>query len=80
MGDYREFRCESLDVVRLFTEKGHGDELGEHAVLMTRLLEAMVEVLHDVLPNGPPVRLDDHGTANGAVVRQIGHLERTDRS
>ena len=63
---------EALDVVRLLREEGLGNEEREVGVLVSRLLEHLVQRIVHLLPDGVAVGFDDHATADGGVFRQPG--------
>ena len=70
--DDGDFGRKAFDVLCLLRHEGHGDEEREVSVLMPRLLEALVELLLDIFPDGVPVRADDHRALDGAVVDELG--------
>ncbi len=66
------FGREALDVLRLLRQEALGNEQREIGVEMTRRLEHLVQGRLHVLPDGVTGRADDHASADGAVVRQLG--------
>ena len=66
---------ESLDVLGLLGQEALGDQQREVGVHMAQLLELVVQGALDVLPDGVPVRADDHAAAHGAVLGQFRGLD-----
>ena len=60
----------SLDVVGLLREEGFGDEKREIGVLVSRILEHLVQRGLHLLPDGVAVGFDDHTSADGGVLRK----------
>ena len=69
------FGSEPLDVLRLLFEEGVRDQEREVGVDVSRLLEGVVEVPLDRLPDGVPGRTDDHASADGSVIRKFRCLD-----
>src|SRR5438552_3630858 len=62
---------EPLDVLRLLLQEAHRNEEREVGVDVAGRLDAAVQLLLDVLPDGVAVRLDHHAAAHRRVVRQV---------
>ena len=60
----------SLDMVGLLREEGFGDEEREIGVLVSRILEHLVQRSLHLLPDGVAVGFDDHTSADGGVLRK----------
>jgi len=58
-------------MLRLFFEKGQGDEERKICIFNAGLFEHIVEASHDILPQCISPRLDHHATANGRAFGQI---------
>ncbi len=76
MRDDRHFLGEALDVLCLLGDEAHGNKQREVAVLVTRILDALIEFGLNPLPNAPAPGLDDHAAANGAL---LGHVAVANR-
>jgi hypothetical protein len=60
MGNDGTLRCESLDVLRLFSEIAYRDEEREIGILVPGVFEHPIELLLDVFPETVAPRLYDH--------------------
>ncbi len=72
VGHDGELRAEALDVLRLTLDKALGDQQGEVGVLNAHRLDAVVELALDQLPDRVGPRANDHRSAHGPVVGQLG--------
>ena len=70
-GDDGALGCKTLDVILFLFQQALGDEHGHVDVLVTKLLEAGVEILLDVFPDGIAVGTDDHAALNAGIVHQL---------
>ena len=61
----------ALDVILLLLQEALRDEQRHRHILMPQLLEAGVEEMGDVLPNGVAVRLNDHAAAHAGIIHQL---------
>ena len=67
----RNFRRKSFDVLRLARHIAVRDKQREIGILMPRRLDARVQLLLDVFPDGVTVRTDYHRTLDGAVIDEF---------
>ena len=72
MRHHRALLGEALYVVGLLAEKRLGYEQREIGVLVTGILEHLVERPLHFLPDRIAVRLDDHAAAHGRILGQAG--------
>lgn len=78
LGDEGQLGRKSLNVVRLFLDERVGDELGEVAVLVTRLLEPSVKEALQRLPDCVTVGADYHCAAHWAIVGKLCTLNQVE--
>ena len=71
MRHHGAFLGESRHMLGLTAEKGLGNEKGEIRVLRPRFLEHPVKDALHLLPNRIPIRLYDHATPHGGLLRKI---------
>ena len=70
VGHHGALLGEALDVVRLLGKERLGDEEREVGVLMSRILEHLVQSVVHLLPDGIAVGFDDHTSAHGRILGQ----------
>ena len=75
VGDDGAFLGEAVDVRGFLLDVADRDEEREVGVHVAGLLELLVEVAVDVLPESVTPRLDHHATADRAVLGQVGMLD-----
>jgi len=75
VGHDRQLRRESLDVLRLPMDEALRDEEREVGILVPGGLDHPVQGGDDLLPDGVPVRADDHTAAHGRVIGEFGDLD-----
>jgi len=75
VGDYGAFLGKALDVGGFLFQKAHRDEEREVGVDVAGVLEALVEGALHVFPERVAPGLDDHATADGAVLGEVGGLD-----
>jgi hypothetical protein len=75
VSDPRDFGVEAVHDVALAFEVALGDERGEVGVLRAGLLEPLVEVVLDALPEGVPAGPGDDEPTHGRVVGEFGLLD-----
>src|SRR5258708_39011943 len=59
-----------------FFEETFRDEQGEIGVLMACFLEAIIQLILDILPQRVAVGLYDHAAAHGRIIRQVRALDK----
>ena len=74
-GDDGAFRREALHMILFLLEQAFRNEHGHIHILMSQCLEACVEILLYVFPDGVSVRADDHTAAHAGVVNQFGFFD-----
>lgn len=75
VGDDGALHGEAFDVLGFLGEEGLGNEEGEVGVDVAGVFEAAVEVALDAFPDGEAIGLDDHATADGGVVGELGGFD-----
>jgi hypothetical protein len=70
--DHGQLRGETLHVLGLFAQVAFRDQEGEIGIDMAGGLEAAVQRLLDVFPQGIAVRPDDHASFDRRVIGQLG--------
>ena len=71
-GDPGALGGKALHMVFLLLEQGLGDQYREVHVLMSRLLEPLVQLLLNILPDGVAIRAVDEHALDGGIVDQLG--------
>ena len=72
MGDHGALLGKACHVLRFPAEEALGDEEGEVRILNTRCLEHVVQDALHLFPDGVSVGLDNHASAYGGLLCQIG--------
>jgi len=78
MGHHGTLRGKALNMLGFLFKEGHRDEKREIGVDMARILEGLVKVLLDKLPEGVAVRSDDHAAPYRGIVGQFGCLDHVE--
>jgi hypothetical protein len=76
MSHHSAFLGEAFYVLSFARKETLGDEQGEIGILRTRLLEHCIKLVLHFLPDGIAVRLDDHATAHGRLLGQVGFHDK----
>ena len=71
-GDDGNFGRKAFHVFRFARHEAVRNEEREIGVLMPCRLKAFVQLLLNIFPDGIPVRADDHGSLDGAVIDEFG--------
>ena len=72
VGHHGALLGETLDMLGLAAEEALGDEEGEIGVLVAGLFEHLVELVLHLLPDGIAIGFDDHASADGALLGEVG--------